>query len=91
MTADQINAAVNVAEPLVLEAIAFFRRKQAEGVSVTDADVINHVRTEAANILKEGADALTEFPDNGAAAGGGAGGVGTSGSGAAGGGGAGGQ
>jgi hypothetical protein len=63
-SADQITAIVNVAEPLVLEAIAFFRRKQAEGAqSPTDAEVLAHVRSRAAEILKEGAEALAAFPE----------------------------
>jgi hypothetical protein len=65
-----VNAIVTVAEPLVLEAIAFFKRKQAEGAAApTDAEVLAHVRSRAAEILKEGTDALAEFPESDASGG----------------------
>lgn len=49
-----VNAVINVAGPIVLEVIAWFRRRVAEGKALPDdAEVVAYVKGKLANLVAE--------------------------------------
>jgi hypothetical protein len=63
-----VAAILAVAEPLALDLLALFRRRQAEGADVNspsfEQEVIARAKGKAQAIVAEGTAALTEFPDD---------------------------